>query len=206
MKKIVSIVLSLCVLTSFLGGCATSDQNESDLQSSAITTDFLTPAENQISESEENETSEIRVFGCNRSDLVNYLCDCFDRIEYPNAFNSEPLEADGGSGRTAYIYTIDSCSQCYFYASSDNDKLCKFVLMSNSNKMDEYAMKTFSCYVVYMIGFLASEEGFGKVDENLAISSTPFNEDTINFYSGLYSDFSYTIVNGILTLTIEPRE
>lgn len=193
---------ALLVVTAFLLNGCTSSPLPAESQEVTNVLQSEEPAETN-SPDISNDLS----FEFTRADFVESLRKAFNALpegfDVPNAFETEPSVMES-LGCTVFTYKVDVCTEVVIYAHPKTDNIVRFIIRSSSNKMEEENATTFGTYSAFITGVFAAKDELEEMDKALAISDTPYTQNTVNFFHGENAEFSYTITDGLLSVRISP--
>lgn len=209
MKRFRTGLLALCLL--LLCSCGVSSlPTESLRPTDAGQHDIHEPTKPIQSESVapvETDSLDISsgpMFEFTRATFVEIFDDAFQELSYThNAFANEPSVTES-LGCFVYTYNVDSCTECVIYAHPETDNVIRISIMGLSDKMTEEDKDTFLAYATFITDVFATDDELDELHETLAIETTPFTQNTINFFHGSEAKFAYTITGGILWVHIDP--
>lgn len=202
MKRLRIPLVLLIITVSLLSSCISDTPPiESQQTSNAV--------QSEPSETNSLDISNGPAFKLTRAEFVEAFKDGFnnlpDGLDAPNAFDHEPSVIES-LGCAVYTFEVDACTEFVIYAHPETDEVIRVMIRSLSNKIEEENATTFGIYSAFLTGFFASSDEVDKMDEALAIATTPYTQDTINFYHGRNAEFSYTITDGLLWVRISPPD
>lgn len=214
MKYFASILLLLGLFVGVLSGCGTNPASPESQESTNIVQNEsqnpTEPARNNPTEPVETNSLDISgtTFEFTRTTFVNAVNDSFKNypeafLNVPNAFENEPNVTEN-LGCAVYTYEVDMCTKIRIYAHPETDNIVRLILESFSNEMTEENATAFGTYAAFITGVFAAEDEIDEMVEKLAIADTPYTQDTVNLFNGRNAKFSYTIVDGLLTVRISP--
>lgn len=200
MKRLGAGLFALWLLV--MWGCAASDSNQ--------TTEPLTPSRQiesanpgEDSASEDIDLSSGAKFDVTWSQLALSITAITSRHDVPNPFDGIPITSTA-LGCNVYHYYPDECTECAIYADPSSGNIARIVLYGTTANMTSADEEAFKAYAMLIASGFALDSELDTMYDALAISTTPFAQNTINFFTGDLAEFSYAITDGLLTLRISP--
>lgn len=213
MKQFFLAILSLALFVVALSGCGTSQvSTESQKPTNAVQSEGLKPPEpTQSNSADPVETNSLDLsdgpmFEFTQTTFVEVFDDVFQEMsdfDIPNAFANEPSVMES-LGCVVYTYEVDICTECVIYFHPETNNVIRIIIRGLSEQMTEENKVAFWAYATCITDVFASEEELEDMREALAIETTPYTQNTINFYNGNDAKFSYTITDGLLMVRISP--
>ena len=201
MKKTLALICCLSVLT--LAACNTPTATESP-QVSAV-------SESDATASPQSPSMEETVFNTTVNEVISVLDSGVEDYAYILPSDITPTTSDWDAvGKTVagtyYSYLIYDGVTLNIVDSAQSGKVQSVSLIADISKLTEESSWDFICYKSILVAmFEPDNDRWSSIDTDLNIDSTDFSEDNIYLSSGTVAEYTYTIVGGLATLSIDPK-
>ena len=201
MKKTLALICCLSVLT--LAACSTPTATESP-QVSAV-------SESDATASPQSPSMEETVFNTTVDEVISVLDSGVEDYAHilPSDITPTTLDWDAVGKTVAgtyYSYLIYDGVTLNIVDSAQSGKVQSVSLIADISKLTEESSWDFICYKSILVAmFEPDNDRWSSIDTDLNIDSTDFSEDNIYLSSGTVAEYTYTIVGGLATLSIDPK-
>lgn len=90
--------------------------------------------------------------------------------------------------------------------SAQSGKVQSVSLIADASKLTEESSWDFACYKSILVAmFEPDNERWDSIDSDLNINNDDFSENNIYLSTGTVAEYTYTIVDGLVTLSILPK-